>query len=181
MDAEVQQGNGIPPQTGSQSVFQGVISPTDQATLLEFINKNRPTTSANGHSHGPSNTSIPNAFTPTKLLLTANDFANGITWDAADNRFSVSVAGQYLVIAEVSYTNTTTAKQYETMIYINGSEASQGRQTSAATGAQIDPLVSNIFNLSVGDFIELFTQHNDTGSSTISAGAGLTFLAIAKV
>ncbi len=158
----------------------------DLETLKQFIPflfdlRDNPTTSANGRSHGTANTSIPGGFAPTKVQLNTNDFLNGFTWDSTNHRFVCVTAGVYSVSGSVAYSNATTAKQYETMIYKNGSQVSQGRVMCSATGAYITPAVTDVLNLAAGDYIELFTQHNDTVNNTIATSSDSTFLAIASV
>lgn len=157
----------------------------DLNDLLQFLPflfelRDNPQSSSNARSHGAGNTSIPGSFSPTKVQLNTNDFKNGVTWDSANHKFVCVTAGVYAVTGSVAYSNATTAKQYEAMIYKNGSQVSQGRVMCAATGAFITPAVTDLLSLAVGDYIELFTQHGDTGNNTIASTSDSTYLTIAS-
>jgi hypothetical protein len=141
-------------------------------------------TSINGRSHG-SSTSIPSGA-DTLVDLTTNDFANGITWDAVNHRFVVVTAGQYLITGIATYTSSTAGALYQTEISINGNAITPGASAksyfqAAASSLAIGPCVSTIANLSVGDYIELYTWQNSGGSRSLYSGSGLTYLAVAKV
>lgn len=134
-----------------------------------------------GRSHGTSDTSIAGGFSPEKVAFNSNDFVVGLTWDSTNNRFVITAAGRYLITGEVAYSNAADGKQYEAMIYKNGSQVTQGRVMCAAAGAYITPSCTDILNLAVGDYIEIFTQHNEAGASTIASATDSTYITIAKI
>lgn len=142
------------------------------------------TTSINGRSYG-STASIPSGA-DTLVDLSTNDFANGITWNAAHYKFVVVTAGQYIITGIATYTSSTAGALYQTELSVNGDAITPGAFAksyfqAAANGLAIGPCVSTIANLSAGDYIQLYTWQNSGGSKSLYSGSGLTYLAVAKV
>jgi hypothetical protein len=189
--AKVEAPEGDEP--GQSSAASSVASPStkesslaDFEPLLQFIpflfdlrdgGGSSSPASVKGRSHGAASTSIPGGFSPTKVQLNGNDFANGITWDSTNHRFVATAAGIYRISGTVGYNGSTSGKQYHAMIYMNGSEVSRGGENSNGS-AYLAASVTDLVKLAVGDYVELYTEHNDTSSNSIYNGAGLTYFTI---
>ena len=138
-------------------------------------------TSINGRYHGTSTTTVPATYTPTKMACTTQDFLNGITWDAANHRFTALTAGQYVVIGVIGYTSITDGKTYCAEIYKNGSLVGGGtRVIPGASGVPIYIMVSDIVDLAIGGYVELYTEHSNSVDETVYNSV-LTYFSIAKV
>lgn len=139
--------------------------------------------SINGRSHGTGVTSITSG-SPTKLTPTANDFANGITWDASNYRFTVSTAGQYSVIAFVYFNSgdgDAAGKLHQVMIYKNGSEASKSNVYSAVSNSGLSIFSTDIFDCAVNDYFEIWVEQFTGGNRSVYNGNETVYLSIAKI
>lgn len=136
-------------------------------------------TSKNASGPG-TNTTIAASLSPTKVDIASADFANGITYDGTNHKFVIVTAGQYSITGFLYYSNPSQANvSYQTMVYLNGSQAFAGYFVPPVTSISISQSVTKILNLSVGDYIELYGQTNS--SSTNIVAGGLSYLSIAKV
>lgn len=133
--------------------------------------------SITGRSGGSGVTTISTA-TYTKVTLT-NTIASGITWDNTNKRFTVLTAGKYVVTGQVAWGTVTNGQQYYTIIYKNGSLNSYG--FFASTGTPEACTVTDLLDLSVSDYIELYVYQASGGNQTIQNDAQITFLTIAAV
>ena len=129
--------------------------------------------SINGRSHGTATTTVSNSA-DTKMTLT-NDFANGITWDDTNKRFVILTAGQYQINTQISWNNTSSASYLYTKIFKNGSIYSYGFMGGIKSFG-----FSDILDLAVNDYIELYAYQN-TGSSQTVNNDQSTLLSIAKI
>lgn len=136
-------------------------------------------TSTNASGPG-TNTTIAASFSPTKMSISSADFANGITYDSGNKRFQIVTAGQYIIAAELYYSNPNdVGKSYQTMVYVNGSQAFAAYSVCAASGIAISQSAVKILNLAAGDYIELYGQ-TGAGSGQSASGA-LSYLSVGKV
>lgn len=176
--ASVPKQNGsiyIDATNGKVYIAKGMSTSADWAEVT-----NAASASISARSYNPSNISI-GTGADVKLLLTTNDFANGVTWTAGSNRLVIVTPGVYMVTAMVTYTNSTSAKTYQVEIFKNGSTLIASEIVSAASGAAVGPNVSDIQTFAANDYLELYTFHNTGGNSTISASTTATYLSLAKV
>ena len=137
----------------------------------------------NGRSHGTGITSIP-ANTPTKLTPTVNDFANGITWDATNHKFTIVTAGQYLVIACITWSSgpgSMNGKDFETRIYKNGSEVTLAIQQGVNANDSITVTSSDMFDCVIGDYFEIYAFQDSAITQGIANSNETAYLSIAKV
>jgi hypothetical protein len=163
--------------SGQTSIFNGQIGPQDKAILLEFLRNN--TTAIAARSYCSAQISIAHSFTPTKITLDVNVYADGITWDSSNHRFVITAPGKYLIIAMINFSSSGgTAVERHTMIYKNGSEVARNM---AEGTLEIAALTVDIQNLTVGDYIELYGQQSDTLFIVSFDGSNSTYLAIAKL
>jgi hypothetical protein len=132
-----------------------------------------------GSSRGAASTTI-GTGSDTKVQLDANNFADGITWDSTNNRFTVITAGYYLCAGTVTWQAVTDQKLYKTAIYKNGSVVAYTSTTASGT-ASVGPCVSIVLSLVANDYIELYCFQNSGGNQQIYTNAELTNLSICKV
>jgi len=104
-------------------------------------------------------------------------FDTDSAYDPSTNqRFTVpsGKAGKYYIHGKIFYNdiNSTDAYQYAS-IYKNGSEFARGqRRTVGTTGRDATVSVSEILNLSVGDYIEIYGKTN-AGNGSLNGDAPL--------
>lgn len=154
-----------------------VVNSTENA--LEF--KTLTPTSINARSYGSGVTTAVDGA-DTKLTLSTNSFANGVTWDATNSKFVIQTAGQYIIIAQVAYQNTVAGKVYRAGVALNGNTNYFVYSCSSSSGTStLFTTVSDIQTLSVGDTLELYTFHNSGVDKTILTASNQTFLSISKV
>lgn len=138
-------------------------------------------TSAYARSHGTNNTSIAGSAVDVKVQLNTNDFATGITWDSANNRFTILTTGKYMVMAQAYYTSiTNTGKQAHTEIFVNGSQVLDSIGGNAAAGLGVSPTIADVLSLNATDFVELDAKHTDSVNASIT-NSNLTYLALVRV
>lgn len=125
--------------------------------------------SANGSSSNGSQ-SIPGPSVQTKLSL-SNSFVNGITWNSANHRFICTIAGIYFVTGIVNYSNVPTGKNYSSEIWLNGNAAVIAWVQTGEAGGPITATANTLFSLSVNDYIELYTEHNNSANENASSSA----------
>ena len=150
--------------------------------LLEFASASASASaSANARSYGSGVTSVPD-ITDTKITLSTNSFANGVTWDATNSRFVIVTAGQYQINAQVTYTGgTTTLSVYRAVVVLNTSTEILKSCSQSSGASALTTSVSDIYSLSVGDTLELHAFQSSGLTATIATTSIATFLSIAKV
>jgi hypothetical protein len=124
--------------------------------------------------------------TPTKITWNSSPtFAQNVTWDSANSRFIAQVAGKYQVDSSITQTRAwTSGQQTGVRIYKNGSFYSHGISgvAWAAFNGEFGQNVSDIVDLQVGDYIEIYGfMVNASGNSTLVANASYNYFSIAKV
>ena len=144
--------------------------------LTQFLAKNG--LGVNGRSHSSALTSIPSGAY-TKLTPT-NDWANGITWDATNHRFTINTEGYYQVNGTVTFSNPSAAVEVVAAIYKNGSSVAECQGTTNAT-SEGGASVSDIMKCAKGDYIELYCYQNKGSNLAIFTSSNLTYLSIHKV
>jgi len=97
---------------------------------------------------------------------------NGISTPAYS--FAPNVAGKYYIHGKIFYGDIASTDAYQYVsIYKNGSEFSRGqRRTVGTTGRDATVSVSEILNLSVGDYIEIYGKTN-AGNGSLNGDAPL--------
>jgi hypothetical protein len=141
--------------------------------------------SINGLATGTAVTSIP-SLTQT-ILEPTNSFTNGITFNStgSDYGFTVLTAGQYLITGTVEYTSSQTGYLYQTRILQTPRGGSQNEISTVISignsGASVSALASIVYNLGVGDLIQLATYCSYSSGGTVSNNGTLTYFCIAKI
>lgn len=157
--------------------------PQVAVALRYLINSMLPvaTTGMYGRSHLAGNQTIATG-TVTKVLFDTNDLANGITWDGINHRFTCLTAGKYLITTMLGYNNPTIDKLYVTSIEKNGIIIFTATTNCSASGNPVSLSITDIVSLSVGDYIETFTNHNAGVNQDVYGTSGTSsYLSIIKV
>ena len=140
-------------------------------------------TGIEGRSHLASNQNIAinQGSTPQKLNFGTNDFANGITWDAGNHRFTALTAGVYIVGCYVAYkpSQLQAGVAYSAGINKNGSQIAYAAEQAGNANVDMSAIVVDVVTLAVADYIEFFGQ--TSSNSTIDMLATTTVGFIAKV
>lgn len=128
-------------------------------------------TSVTGRSRNPSNVNIAvnQGNVPQLLLLQTNTFANGITWDATNHRFTCVTAGVYAISCYVLWnaTNIQDGVSYTAGYGINSTTVISVSSYDAATGtAHISSIIYDLVNLAVGDQVTFFMLTGSNASMT---------------
>jgi hypothetical protein len=131
--------------------------------------------STTGRSHSGGQAITP-AFN-TKITFGTNDYADGITWDGINHRFTATSAGKYLVTSSLLWA-VTTDYQYTTMIYKNGAEVSRGATIVGSYSGNASSNVCDLVTLDVGDYVEIFALQYSLGDVNILGGSALSYIAI---
>ena len=127
-----------------------------------------------------TNTTVAASFTPTVVPIASSTFADGITYDSTNKRFTITKAGKYLVIGFAYFSNPSTADvSYQTMIYQNGSKVAASYSAPHATGVIVVAPAAIVISCAANDYIELYAQ---TGSSSTQPVSGvLSYLSVAMI
>jgi|GEM_PF-3707451 len=132
-----------------------------------------------------SHKSSPQSFADTvqtTVIWEANDFAAGITWDAANNRFKATKAGTYLITVSIAFTSTAANGQYQTLLFKNSTQVNQSSAlASASSGQLLSVTVSDTLKLSAGDTVHVEAWHSSGGAKSISGSTFLCWFSITQV
>jgi hypothetical protein len=112
-----------------------------------------------------------------RMFITAahtDEFDSGTITDTANYTITPAVAGQYLVMGQITYTNTIAEKTYYSQIYFNGSAAKTiaSAHTGAATTDVTVP-VCDVIVFDNNDYVQLRGQVN-AGVNTVDVNVGTT-------
>lgn len=125
-------------------------------------------------AYSNANQSI-NTGTATKATLDLEDYDVG--GEFASNKFTVTKAGYYLIRGSVQFSTIGDAKNCMVMLYKDG--ASIGF-TTLSTGLASSPCINLaiIKALTVGEYIELWVEHNHGAARDVLANINRTFLEV---
>jgi len=133
-----------------------------------------------GSSHKTSIQSIPDT-TDTNVVWETNDYANGVTWDSTNNRFTILTTGKYLVSSSILFSSTTADKMYQILLYKNTTEITRGAIQSSVASLFVTPSVSHILDLVIGDYVEIHSYHNSGVASNISGTKSYCYFNVIQV
>lgn len=110
----------------------------------------------------------------TTITLDTDEFDSGTITDLANYKITPAVAGQYLVVGQITYTNTIANKTYYAQIYFNGTAAKSiaSAHTGAAT-TDVSVSVCDVIVFDADDYITLRGQVN-AGAATVDINVGST-------
>ena len=111
----------------------------------------------------------------TKAALATEVWDTDSAWDTSNYRFTVpsGEGGKYVFTARFLFYNLADSNVFETRFYKNGSGigGSTFRETGSNSSQQVDNSSTIVVNLSAGDYIELYVNHN-VGSNQTLYGPG---------
>jgi hypothetical protein len=110
----------------------------------------------------------------TIITLDTDEFDSGTITDTANYDITPAVAGQYLVIGQITYTNTIAEKTYYAQLFFNDSAAKT--IASAHTGAATTDVTVSVCDVIVfdnNDYVSLRGQVN-VGANTVDVNVGST-------
>ncbi len=110
----------------------------------------------------------------TTITLDTDEFDSGTITDLSNNKITPAVAGQYLVMGQITYTNTIAEKTYYSQLYFNGSAAKAiaSAHTGAAT-TDVTIAVCDVIVFDSNDYVQLRGQVN-AGVNTVDVNVGTT-------
>ncbi len=113
-------------------------------------------------------------MTWTTITLDTDEFDSGTITDLANYKITPAVAGQYLVIGQITYTSTVANKTYYSQIYFNGTSAKAiaSAHTGAAT-TDVSVPICDVIVFDADDYIQLRGQVN-AGVATVDINVGST-------
>lgn len=108
--------------------------------------------------------------------------AVGITVDTTNKKMTILTVGKYLITAKLTYSATVDLKSYQLRIKKNGSQIGIDWITSSvASGTHyITTIISNVFDLAVDDYIEIYA-YQLSGVAQIIGAVGSEYFTITKV
>ena len=118
----------------------------------------------------------------TKVLLDTENFDGLDEFDSVTNhRFTAQAAGYYIIVGCTTYADPTVqGKNYGTGIYKNGTSYVRGDVTQYGTGYFGVNFVDIVY-LAVGDYLELYTYHNEASNRNLYAASDSTFLTVHRL
>ena len=116
--------------------------------------------------------------TSTKIAYNSEVYDTDSAYDPSSNyRFTVpsGKAGKYFIGASVRSGNITDTKKITMNLFVNGSEVAEHFASTASSngGEQYTVGVFKTFNLSAGDYIEVFVLHQSGGSVSFSSSSSI--------
>jgi len=119
---------------------------------------------------------------PTKVELdTVNgEWTDGIE-DTGNHRILPGVAGRYLVIGQVMFTNVIAGKKYEANVQRSGAQRITGYKYSSLT-ENLTIRISSVLILTAIQYLELWAVSNaDVDTVDIKSGMSYTHLTVQRV
>ena len=126
------------------------------------------------HAYLSANQSVA-TNTLTKVSLNAELWDTDSAFDSSTNyRFTVpsGEAGKYFIHYRVKTSNIDLQERIQAVVYKNGTAIwnSEGRNYSGVANEQIEAAQSYIFDLSAGDYLELYGFHNEGDTQNFFGG-----------
>lgn len=123
-----------------------------------------------------SNQSLSNN-TWTKVTLSNTSWSVGTTYgfSTSTSRFTAQVAGYYYFAASAYFASSTAMNSARLALYYNGSGGFYGPFNDIATTDAINA-VTGMFQLAVGDYIELYAYTNGGNSPQVVQYSSYTYL-----
>lgn len=110
----------------------------------------------------------------TVITLDTDEFDSGTITDLSNYKITPAVAGQYLVMGQITYTNTIADKTYYAQIYFNGTSAkSIGIAHTGAATTDVSVPICDVIVFDNNDYVQLRGQVN-VGAATVDVNVGTT-------
>lgn len=101
------------------------------------------------------------------LTLDAAIMANAETYILFSNKFTATVAGKYAVLASINVMNVDDTKQLIGQIFKNGVRHNSVYAFSSHATADPSAVVTDVIDMSIGDYIEMRAQQYSAFNKTI--------------
>ena len=113
----------------------------------------------------------------TKLNLNTSSIADGVTVDTGNHRLTIVTAGYYQINCECYFGGILANNYYILSLYKNGLEIANATSQSS-TNLELSASFSDIFDLAIGDHLELYVYQVADPGTTIVAGLDKTRLSV---
>jgi len=118
--------------------------------------------------------------TATLTIVDVPTESYDIQAEFANDRFTATVAGYYLVYGQVVWTSPEVDYAFYNYIYKNGGAIIEYLSYPQSTRRETQ-IVTTVIYLTVNDYIEMKVYHSATGSETLTAGSTTTYLEVNKM
>ncbi len=116
----------------------------------------------------------------TTLSLDTDIMESGETYSIYFARFTATVAGVYMVGGYERYTSPVADKRLHLVIRKNGADTvATAAHTSNTSSCHV--VIVGFLQLSIGDYVELWTEHNCGITEEVTSGISATALLIGKI
>lgn len=119
--------------------------------------------------------------TVTKIDLNNTSYdQGGIADPTTNNRIDIKRDGFYDVVGKVTFDSLNDGDRVRAYIYVNGAVVNYNQIFAGAAGNQMCQVATGL-DLSIGDYVELWAQHNYGSNRNTTTGAGtLPFLVVTE-
>ena len=169
---------------GTPFIAQGTATgSTNASIIMHFISdgtnfyevSRSPATSA-GFSSGcrvyNNGTQVVGNDTWTKVTLDTEDYDVGGEFDSTTNyRFTATSAGKYVCIGKIHTTASADGNDAFAALRVNNTEFSRKKHRQAGTNDAMGIIISDILNLTAGQYVELFCYFGTNGRTLSASGA----------
>lgn len=115
----------------------------------------------------------------TKVEFNAVSYDPGGNFDITTNyRFNVPRSGIYMVAGSVSLNSITDQTELRLAFKVSGVSKSVGENHSSGGTGLFGISHSDILQLSMGDYVEMFIEHDDGGDRTLFGSPSLDYMAV---
>jgi hypothetical protein len=150
-------------------IYDDSASALRKMTRTNFVSGVGGTNELSFFAVNPASSQSITEFAGTKVTLTTEIFDTGNAYDAANSKFVVpsGKGGKYLFTAGLHYTTIPTEAHIN--IYINGNASTGSADGWLNFSGSAGATYSKIYNLSAGDYIELYTLHVSASAKSLTA------------
>lgn len=115
-----------------------------------------------------------------KVGLDAETVDNLGEFDTANNRFTATTAGWYLICVHGHWNSPVSGTRYMAYIYKNGSDKANGSIMPGGTADQTTE-AHDLMYLAVGDYVEMYVRQDSGSNDTLYGGEYRTYMFIQKL
>lgn len=112
----------------------------------------------------------------SKVLWDTVEFDAAGLWNAANKRFVATIAGHYRLSGSVMLSAPGAQGPIATQIFLNGAIAKQCFEAPQVSNVNLSMPFDAIFNLAVGDYLEVFMTIPETGVLAGQTGSNQAFV-----